>query len=57
MSDRRNVIRAAIFRLRRVMRNLKIAALLTVLFCSALWAEDEKPALSELKEIVVAGPY
>ena len=33
-----------------------MAVLLTALLCSSLWAEDEKPALPELKEIVVAGP-
>ena len=55
-----SVNRAAIFRLRVNVRNLKIAALFAalfaVLFCTSILAEDEKP-LPDLKNIVVAGPY
>ena len=50
-----NLNRAAIFRLRRTLRNLKIAALFVVLLCFFCFA-DEKP-LPDLKDIVVAGPY
>ena len=42
-------------------RNLPVAALmftlLTILFCTSILAEEEKPPLPDLKEIDVAGPY
>ena len=57
----RRIIRAAIGRLRCAIRNLPVAALMSALivslFCLSLLAEEERPPLPELKEIVVAGPY